>query len=92
MPTAKSMLCRYQIINMCLSSKVKRYWSQHALIAKLADNDICVSRRTLMHDIDAMRYDQRLGYNAPIVFCKANKGFYYNQEDYSINKLDRSYC
>lgn len=88
MPLTKSAFCRYQIINGCLTSKAKRYWSQFDLLHKLEENDIYVSRRTLMIDIEAMRFDERLGYRAPIEFCKRNEGYYYTDEDYSISKLN----
>jgi predicted DNA-binding transcriptional regulator YafY len=88
MPVTKSMLCRYQIINVCLSSKFKRYWSLQQLRAKLAENDINISNRTLEADIEAMRFDERLGYMAPISYCPLNKGYHYSDNTFSIGKLN----
>jgi predicted DNA-binding transcriptional regulator YafY len=34
-----------------------------------------------------MRHDKRLGYHAPIAFCRKNKGYYYTDPDYNIDKL-----
>ena len=34
-----------------------------------------------------MRNESELGYYAPIKFCKTHGGYYYTQEDYSIEKL-----
>ena len=35
-----------------------------------------------------MRFDERLGYIAPICFCKVNKGYHYQEDGYSIDKLN----
>lgn len=34
-----------------------------------------------------MRYDDRLGYHAPIEYCPKNRGFYYTDPKYSAEKL-----
>jgi predicted DNA-binding transcriptional regulator YafY len=89
-PASKLTLSRYQIINTCLVSKVKKYWSLTELLERLAENDIAISSRTLELDFEAMRFDQRLGYFAPIKYCPVNRGYYYADEGYSINKINLS--
>jgi predicted DNA-binding transcriptional regulator YafY len=89
-PASKLTLSRYQIINTCLVSKVKKHWSLTELLERLAENDIPISSRTLEPDFEAMRFDQRLGYFAPIKYCPLNRGYYYTDEGYSINKINLS--
>lgn len=46
-----------------------------------------VSRRTLQLDLQEMRYNQALNFNAPIEFDRAAKTYHYIDENYSINHL-----
>jgi len=46
-----------------------------------------IGERTIDQDIHDLRYDERLGYNAPILFDKDEGGYYYEDPDYSIDKL-----
>lgn len=87
MPVQKNVLIRYRIINRCLSNKRKPYWSKEELIAKIEEHDVSINERTLKYDIENMRYDKRLGYLAPIEYCKINRGYYYKQKDYTIEGL-----
>jgi predicted DNA-binding transcriptional regulator YafY len=75
---------RYKVINRCLKSKTKRYWSMEDFLKKLLENDLVVNLRTLRRDIYEMRYDQLLGFNAPIAFSRKNGGYYYTDESFSI--------
>jgi len=83
----KNPYYRFQIINGCLSNKRKRYWSITELINKLSEMDIRVSERAVKLDIELMRYDKRLAFIAPIKYSKANRGYYYTDEDYTINEV-----
>jgi predicted DNA-binding transcriptional regulator YafY len=87
MPASKHMLSRYQVINACFLTKYKKYWSIAELLNKLEENDISISIRTLKEDIAAMRLDDTLGYHAPIEYCAMNKGYYYTDPEYSINRI-----
>jgi predicted DNA-binding transcriptional regulator YafY len=49
-----------------------------------------VSERQLSTDIEMMKYDSVLGYNAPIIHCPKNKGYHYTDPNYSIEKLPLS--
>jgi hypothetical protein len=89
MPASKYAHTRYQVINSCLTNKVKKVWSTRELLHKLEQLDITVSKRTLHTDIETMRFDERLGYYAPIAFSKLRGGFYYNR-DYSISVFSLS--
>jgi len=43
--------------------------------------------RTISKDIEDMRYDKRLGFNAPIKYHQAEKFYYYDDPAYSIIKF-----
>ena len=88
MPATKSALSRYHLINACFLSRGKTYWSLHEILVKLEEHDITISRRTLEMDFEAMRFDNRLGYHAPIKYCKLNRGYHYTDPGYSINKIN----
>ena len=87
MPLIKNAVARYLLINECLTNARKRYWTLEEINNLAEDRDLRVTKRMLEMDIQAMRYDERLKYHAPIVYCKRNKGFYYADTDYSIDKL-----
>jgi predicted DNA-binding transcriptional regulator YafY len=81
----KRPLIRYKIINRCLRSPVKRYWQKEEILKKLEEHDLKVDLRTLSRDLEDMRYDELLGFNAPINFCRRNGGYFYADENYSID-------
>lgn len=87
MAAGKNPYLRYRIINACLSSKVKRYWTKEEIMEKIRAHDLSVQARTLKYDLEHMRSDDRLGYHAPIGFCWRNKGYYYTDADYTIDQL-----
>jgi predicted DNA-binding transcriptional regulator YafY len=87
MPASKNTLSRYQVINTCFLTKTKKYWSQEELLRKLEENDLIICSRTLRADMEAMRFDDKLGYHAPIEYCSLHKGYYYTNPEYSINQI-----
>lgn len=86
MSEVKDQPGRIRVINECLSQN-GTYWSKAELLAKMADIDIHVHDRTLEGDIADMRRSTKLGYNAPIAWCRIHKGYHYTERDYSIDKL-----
>jgi predicted DNA-binding transcriptional regulator YafY len=84
----KSASVRYIIINRCLTSKTQKHWAIKELIDKVEEQDIRVNERTIRYDIEAMRTDDRLGYRAPIEYCRRNKGYYYTDPNYSIENIN----
>lgn len=46
-----------------------------------------LSDRTIEKDLEDMRHNEELGYHAPIEYNKAEKGYYYKDPDYSIDKI-----
>jgi predicted DNA-binding transcriptional regulator YafY len=90
MPVGKHPFMRYKIINACLINKRKPYPTIEDLKEALAANDISVEKRAIEKDMEAMRYDKRLGYKAPIAYCRTNRGYHYTDVDYTIDKLPLS--
>lgn len=90
MPVNKYALLRYRIIDRCLSKKDYpnkedlRQACEDSLFGSFGEN---ISESTIEKDLWAMRNESELGYYAPIKYSKAEKGYYYENEDYSINDL-----
>jgi len=87
MGAGKNPYLRYRIIHSCLSSRQHNYWTIGELVARLADHDLQVDKRSVERDIEAMRYDTRLNYNAPIVYDRKAKGYCYNDRSFSLDRL-----
>jgi len=86
MPVNKNAAFRYRIIDSCLRNSRKRYPSiediQNVVTEALnLDNSISIS--SLNKDLKNMK-DY---YNAPIKFHKGEKGYYYDDEDFSVNSF-----
>jgi predicted DNA-binding transcriptional regulator YafY len=87
MPKNKEALIRYRVIN--------RYLIDHTYATKEELIDACeraldiapLGERTIAGDIHAMRYDQHLGYLAPIRYDLQRRAYYYDDPDYSIDHL-----
>jgi predicted DNA-binding transcriptional regulator YafY len=82
------MHSRYQVINTCLKSKTKPFWSLREILSQLEENDLFISPRTLKGDIEVMRSDNTLRYYAPIEYCPLNRGYHYTDREYSINSIN----
>ncbi|MFO8146888.1 MAG: WYL domain-containing protein [Gillisia sp.] len=86
MPQNKDALLRYRIINRCLTN------GKYANVEEL--REACenalgyrVSVRTIKGDIENMRYESRLGYEAPIKYDHFRKAYCYSDPKYSIDHL-----
>jgi predicted DNA-binding transcriptional regulator YafY len=92
MPANKYALIRYRTIDRCLTNRSKAYPSkeelrlacEEALYGSAGDR---ISVSTLEKDLNAMRNDGALGYFAPIVYHRDERGYYYEDEGYSIENL-----
>ncbi len=84
MPTNKSAVLRYRIIDSCLTNTRRRYPTLQDLKEKveeqLMDN---ISESMLNKDFQAMK---RI-YNAPIKFSRSNRGYYYEEDGFSIKEF-----
>ncbi|MEA1898237.1 MAG: WYL domain-containing protein [Bacteroidota bacterium] len=87
MPRNKEALIRYRVINRCLIGG--KIVSKEKLMQACEDAlDIHpLGERTLDGDIHDMRYDNRLAYNAPIKFDRLKGGYFYEDPDYSVDKI-----
>ncbi len=86
MPKNKDALIRFRIINNCLL-KGKLCTKEEIIQQIEATLGTEISTRTFAEDIKNMREDEALGYLAPIVFDKINKGYHYSDKNYSIDNI-----
>lgn len=87
MPQNKQALVRMRVIDECLRSRSKKYWSKAELIQRISERDINISERSLDYDLYLMRHCSQLKYNAPIEYLKKENGYYYTDSNYSINNF-----
>ncbi len=88
MPANKEAYIRYRVIDKMLAKKPHRYPSKLELTEACRDSlGYELSIKTIEKDLDTMRYDEQLGYIAPIEWDSYKKGYYYAQDGYSINKM-----
>jgi predicted DNA-binding transcriptional regulator YafY len=86
MPLNREAYTRYRIIDELL--RKKPYPTLEVLIDKISEKfDRPVSKRTVQLDLQELRYNQGLNFNAPIVYDRIEKTYRYNDPDFSINKL-----
>lgn len=86
MPLNREAYTRYRLIDARL--RRKPHPTLEELIEHLSDRfDKPVSKRTVQLDLQEMRYNQALNFNAPIVYSKRDKCYSYSDENYSINNL-----
>ncbi|MFZ4740342.1 MAG: helix-turn-helix transcriptional regulator [Bacteroidales bacterium] len=87
MPTNKEALIRYRVINRCL---IEQKYVSRARLIQACEEALYIApigERTINQDIHDMREDERLGYFAPIAFSREKSAYYYEDEDYSIDKI-----
>tara|TARA_R110002050_G_scaffold300722_2_gene471949 strand:+ start:95539 stop:96543 length:1005 start_codon:yes stop_codon:yes gene_type:complete len=88
MPANKFATIRYHVIDKMLRNKYKPYPSVEDIVEKCSDVLLKrVSKSSIEKDIRAMKNDEALGYFAPIEYHRGNKGYFYGNEDYSIDKV-----
>lgn len=79
---------RYRIINSCLKNKFRKFPTKAELKEACEDKiGSIVSERTIDKDIFEMRFNESLGYNAPIEFDRKTKGYYYTDPNFSIDAI-----
>ena len=86
MPKNKDSLTRYIVINQMLANgKTATKKQLSAACAEKLDKPI--SLRTIENDLEAMRYDNGLGYFAPIQYDHYRRGYFYSELNFSIDNL-----
>lgn len=83
MPQNKFAQARYRIIDSMLHK------NEYVKTTSIIDQCIRrigfrVSMRTIQLDIEAMRHDPLLGFNAPIRYCGRRKAYYYADPAYTL--------
>ena len=92
MSRIKNAQIRYRVIDRCIGNKYKpfptkedlRRACEEALFGSDTGADICDS--TIEKDLKAMRLD----FDAPIKYSKRDKGYYYADENYTIDQIPLS--
>ena len=92
MPANKYALLRYRIIDRCLTNSGHPFPTKEELRsaceeALYGSDGEHISISTIEKDLWAMRNEGELGYYAPIEYHPTHRGYYYTEEDYSINDL-----
>jgi len=89
MPVNKNAIIRHRIIDRCINSKRHKYPSLEYLAdrcSEILETDISTS--TIEKDLALMKKDHPIGYNAPIVYSKTEKGYAYSEVGFSIAELN----
>ncbi len=86
MPKNKQAYIRYRIIDACIRNRQKPFPTKAELI-KACEVIASVSTRTIEQDIYDMQNDEELGYFAPVKYNKREKGYYYEDPNYSISNI-----
>lgn len=88
MPLNKDALTRYRLIDERLRNNMLPKPSVDQLLTYVSGKmERAVSRRTILLDIKNMKDSAELNYYAPIEFDHYQKGYYYAEQDYSINNM-----
>jgi len=92
MPANKYALIRYRTIDRCLRNDARPFPSKEELRmaceeALYGSDGDRISTSTIEKDLNAMRYDGALGYHAPIAYHRDERGYFYEEEDFSIDNL-----
>lgn len=95
MPANKYALLRYRIIDDCLTNKARKfptkedmqYACEQALYGSSGER---ISISTIEKDMWAMKNEGELGYYAPIAYSKLEKGYYYENPEYTIKEISLS--
>jgi len=92
MSANKYALLRYRIIDRCLSNASRPYPNkeqlreacEEALYGSSGEN---ISISTIEKDLWAMRNESELGFYAPIAYSKEHRGYFYEEEGYTIQNI-----
>jgi predicted DNA-binding transcriptional regulator YafY len=88
MPVNKEAYIRYRILDSCLRNKARPFPSMDELIQACTDVlGKAFSNSTIQKDLYDMRYDEGLGFLAPISFNRAKSGYQYTDPNYTISSI-----
>lgn len=86
MPKNKQAYIRYRIIDACIRNRQKPFPKKEELI-KACEVIASVSLRTIEQDLYDMQHDEELAYFAPIKYDRFQKGYCYEDPNYSISNI-----
>jgi len=84
MPVNKSAMRRYLVIDAALNNKYRPYPDKERLLELIEEKVGQISAAMVDKDMHAMRFDETLGFFAPIAYSKKHKGYHYTESNYSI--------
>ena len=88
MPANKFATIRYHVIDKMLRNKYKPYPSVDDIVEKCSEVLLKrVSKSSIEKDVRSMKNDEALDYFAHIEYSRTYKGYFYGNEDYSIDKV-----
>lgn len=92
MAISKSAYRRYKVIDSVLRNKSRKYPSIEE-IQTACENalDLKPSLDTLEKDFRNMKMPEPDGFDAPIAYCRQNRGYHYKDPNFSINGVSLSY-
>ena len=86
----KEALIRYRIINRCLIESKFCSGKQLSKACEEALDVHPIQEKTIEDDINKMRFDNDLGYHAPIKFDGQKSSYFYEDASFSIDNLPLS--
>jgi predicted DNA-binding transcriptional regulator YafY len=86
MPKNKQAYIRYRIIDASIRNRQKPFPTKEELI-KACEVIASVSLRTIEQDLYDMQHDEELAYFAPIKYDRFQKGYCYEDPNYSISNI-----
>jgi predicted DNA-binding transcriptional regulator YafY len=91
MPYNKDAYTRYKLLDQRIRNSRKPAPTLQELVEYVSDKlGKTVSVSSIQKDIEALRYDNNLGFNAPLIYSKTVKGYVYTESDYSIDHMNIS--
>jgi predicted DNA-binding transcriptional regulator YafY len=88
MPANKDAMSRFKLIDARLNMKQKPSPTLEELVNFVSEKlGKQVSVSSIQKDIKAMRYDESLGYMAPIEYDRFKRAYRYTEEGYSIDNM-----
>jgi predicted DNA-binding transcriptional regulator YafY len=90
MPKNYSAYIRYHVINRKLSQRGRATLRELKEACERALDIYPLGDRTIEKDIHDMRYDQGLGFNAPIKIDRSTGEYYYEEPDFTIDERSLS--
>src|SRR5689334_5651417 len=87
MARSKFAHARYKLINRELR---RRNWVKTSELKQKIESELgeSISTRQIEKDLEAMRDDSYLNYNAPIEYSTRNKAYRYTERSFNIEKFD----